>query len=72
MDKIDYEIIDILDGNGRATATEISKRVNLSIPAVSDRIRSLEDLGVIECYTLKVNRKKMKEVIFILRLSRLS
>ncbi len=59
MDKIDYEILALLDQNGRASATDISKRVNLSIPAVSERLRSLEDSGIIEGYSVKINRKAL-------------
>ena len=35
MDTIDLKIIDSLKENSRATTSEISKKVNLSIPAVS-------------------------------------
>ncbi|MGE5627011.1 MAG: Lrp/AsnC family transcriptional regulator [Solirubrobacterales bacterium] len=69
MDIIDIKILDILKENGRATASEISKRVNLSIPAVSERIRKLEDSNVIEKYTVKINRentnKKLMAFIFV-------
>jgi Transcriptional regulators len=48
-----------LKGNGRATSSEVSKRVNLSIPAVSERIRKMEESGLIEKYTIKVNRNEL-------------
>lgn len=59
MDMTDAKILECLKGNGRATASEISKRVNLSIPAVSERIRKLEDSGIIEQYAVKLNRDKL-------------
>ncbi|MFF2754761.1 Lrp/AsnC family transcriptional regulator [Psychrobacillus sp. NPDC058041] len=59
MDMIDAKILEVLKKNGRATASEISKKVNLSIPAVSERIRKLEDAKIIEQYTVKINREKM-------------
>ncbi|MEK4486157.1 Lrp/AsnC family transcriptional regulator [Psychrobacillus sp. FSL H8-0484] len=59
MDLIDAKILEVLKKNGRATASEISKQVNLSIPAVSERIRKLEDAKIIEQYTVKINREKM-------------
>ena len=59
MDMIDSKIIDALKENGRATASEISKKVNLSIPAVAERIRKMEAGGIIEKYTIKVNREKI-------------
>lgn len=59
MDIIDAKILETLKHNGRSTASEISKKVNLSIPAVSERIKKLEEANVIEQYTVKINREKM-------------
>ena len=59
MDSIDYAILDVLKDNARATASEISKKVSLSIPAVAERIRKLEQAQVIEKYTVKINRTKI-------------
>ena len=56
MDEIDMRIIGELKENGRATASEISRRISLSVPAVAERIRKLEQSGVIEGYTIRVNR----------------
>ncbi len=61
MDHIDMRILDVLKQNGRITASEISKIINLSIPAVSERIRKLEESNIIEQYTIKINRKKMDQ-----------
>lgn len=58
MDTIDLAILDALKENSRMTASEISKRVNLSIPAVSERIRKMEEAEIIEAYTIKMNRMK--------------
>lgn len=58
MDHIDRGIIEVLKVNGRATASEISKKVTLSVPAVAERIRKLEDAGIIEKYLIKINREK--------------
>lgn len=68
MDQIDKNIIEALKENGRATASEISKKVTLSVPAVAERIRKLEDSGVIEKYLIKVNREKynLRLVAFVL------
>ncbi|BBF41819.1 transcriptional regulator, AsnC family [Lachnospiraceae bacterium KM106-2] len=59
MDNTDFAILNILKDNSRATASEISKKVKLSIPAVSERIHKLEDSHIIEKYTVKVNRNLM-------------
>lgn len=57
MDEIDSRILDALKENGRATASEISKKVSLSIPAVAERIRKLEQSGIIQQYTVRLNQK---------------
>lgn len=59
MDFTDKQILDHLKSNGKATASEISKSVNLSLPAVSERIRKLNQTGIIEHYTVKLNRQKL-------------
>lgn len=59
MDHIDLKILDALKMNSRATASEISKQVSLSVPAISERLRKLEEGGIIEQYTLRTNRIKM-------------
>ena len=56
MDQIDRYILEILQNNSRATASEISKGVELSIPAVSERIKKMEESGMIERYSIRVNR----------------
>lgn len=59
MDQIDINILNAMKLNGRSTASEISKKVSLSIPAVSERIKKLEESNIIEHYTVKINREKM-------------
>ena len=59
MDAMDQAILNILSENARTSASEISRKINLSIPAVSERIRKMEESGLIEHYTVKINRKQM-------------
>ena len=58
MDDIDGKILAILKENARETVSEISRRVALSVPAVAERIRKLEQGGLIEKYTVRIGRKK--------------
>jgi len=58
MDNLDYKILDLLKKNSRIQISEISKSIKLSIPAVSERIRKLDEAGIIEKYTIKINREK--------------
>ncbi len=68
MDDIDIKILEELKKNGRATASDISKAVSLSVPATAERIRKMERSGIIEGYLVKVNRKALgyKLLVFIL------
>jgi Lrp/AsnC family leucine-responsive transcriptional regulator len=59
VDEIDLRILNMLKENSRYTVSEISKTINLSIPAVSERIRKMEASKIIEQYTIKVNRESM-------------
>lgn len=59
MDSLDYRIVDMLQRDGRATQLEISRSVGLSQPAVAERIRKLEERGVIIGYTARVDATKL-------------
>lgn len=59
LDTIDLNILKVLDGNSRATVSEISKRVGLSVPATSERLKKLEESGVIDTYGVRINRRKL-------------
>lgn len=59
MDAIDAEILLILQDNGRVTNSELAKRVGLSAPSVLERVRKLEDAGVITGYSARVDAVKV-------------
>lgn len=59
MDSLDYRIVDMLQRDGRATQLEISRAIGLSQPAVAERIRKLEERGVITSYTARVDAGKL-------------
>ena len=45
--------------NARMTGADIARKVNLSLPAVTERLRKLSKSGFIDGYTIKVNREKL-------------
>ena len=55
IDDTDIKILKELQQDSRLSIRELSKRVNLSPPSVAERIRKLEDSGIIEGYTIKIN-----------------
>ncbi|MEL7610889.1 Lrp/AsnC family transcriptional regulator [Vreelandella titanicae] len=59
MDKINANIIRALLQDGRISITKLSQKVGLSIPAVTERMRKLEESGVIKGYTAVVDMEKV-------------
>jgi Lrp/AsnC family leucine-responsive transcriptional regulator len=66
MDDTDKTIIEILKLDGRATYSDIGKRVNLSEGAVRKRIKALVDSGAIRRFTVKVGLTEGTEAIALL------
>ena len=59
MDDKDRLILDILQKDGRMTASEVAEHVDLSVPTVTERIRKLVDGGVIQEFRAVVNAKEI-------------
>ena len=59
MDKIDLKLIKLLQENARYPLKHLAEQVYLSTPAVSSRIEKLEQAGVIQGYSVKVNKLKL-------------
>lgn len=59
MDSIDVHILRILQENGRITNSDLAKQVGLSAPSVLERVRKLEDAGVITGYAAKVDPERV-------------
>jgi Lrp/AsnC family leucine-responsive transcriptional regulator len=63
MDVTDYKIIEILQKDGRISMKDLGKFVGLTSPAVSERVRRLEEAGVIEGYKAIVNPDRLGRII---------
>lgn len=59
LDNTDTQILDELSKNSRITMKELGEKVHLTGPATSARVVKLEEQGVIEGYTIKVNKVKL-------------
>ena len=57
MDSIDIKILSCLKQNARQNASSIGEQVNMSVSAVIERIKKLENSGVIRQYTLLLDTK---------------
>src|SRR5690606_3951477 len=59
VDKYDRLLLTALLENGRASFAELARRVNLSPPAVADRVAKLEAAGVITGYHASIDLAKV-------------
>lgn len=59
LDPIGRKILTQLQQDGRIPFTELGRRVGLSTPAVMDRVRRLEDCGIITGYRATVDASKV-------------
>ncbi|PRX52968.1 AsnC family transcriptional regulator [Nonomuraea fuscirosea] len=55
VDAMDWELLRELQENARLSFNELSRRVHLSPPAVAERVRRLEEAGVITGYHATVD-----------------
>jgi Lrp/AsnC family transcriptional regulator, leucine-responsive regulatory protein len=59
LDDSDWRILAELQADGRLSFNQLGKRVNLSAPAVAERVRRLEETGVIAGYRAEVDPAKV-------------
>ncbi|MBF7687618.1 winged helix-turn-helix transcriptional regulator [Acinetobacter rathckeae] len=55
LDRTDYQILDILQKQGRIAISELASQVNLSTTPCSERVKRLEREGVITGYHARLN-----------------
>jgi Lrp/AsnC family leucine-responsive transcriptional regulator len=60
LDETDMEILCLLAEDARRSFSSIGDAVGLSGPAVSDRVTRLEESGIIEGFTVEVNREYLR------------
>jgi Lrp/AsnC family transcriptional regulator, leucine-responsive regulatory protein len=59
LDDTSWQILTILQENGRIPFKELGKQVGLSAPAVAERVRRLEEAGIITRYRAELNLEKL-------------
>lgn len=57
LDQIDLNIIEELKKDSRLSMRELGRKIKLSPPSVTERVRQLESFGIIKQYTLEVDQK---------------
>ncbi|MDQ2051581.1 AsnC family transcriptional regulator [Natronolimnohabitans sp. A-GB9] len=66
LDDTDLEILELLTEDARRPYKEIAEQVGLTPPAVSDRIARLEDQGIIQGFTIDIDREKLRGDVSVL------
>lgn len=59
LDETGWHILEALQENARLSYSELGQRVGLSSPAVAERVRRMEDAGIITGYRAVVNTAKI-------------
>ena len=59
IDDIDVRILELLQASGRMKRSRIAEDVGLSVPTVSDRMRKLEERGVLIGFSAKLSPKRL-------------
>ena len=59
LDQIDRQIVHMLQTSGRDSASHIAEKIGMSVPAVTDRIRKLQDSGVIKGFQAVIDPKRV-------------
>lgn len=69
LDETDLRILQVLQTDGRLSYTELARRVAMSTSALTERVRRLEDTGVISGYAAVVDPARLGlEVLAFVRL----
>ena len=66
LDKTDMEILRLLQENARITIKEISAKVHLSTTPVHERIKRMEESGVIRQYATLVDNTKINKGLMVI------
>ena len=66
LDAKDLAILKLLQGNARVTVKEISEKVNLSTTPVYERIKWMEETGVIKQYATLIDPVKLNKRLMVI------
>ncbi|MFC5447045.1 Lrp/AsnC family transcriptional regulator [Paenibacillus aestuarii] len=61
MDQVDQKILMVLQENARISMTELGQRIGLTGPATTERVKKLEDRGIIEAYRAKLSSEALNK-----------
>lgn len=59
LDNLNLSILNELMHNSRITNTELGKKIGLTSPAVAERIKKMEEAGIIKSYSIDVDYEQL-------------
>ncbi|MGE5618837.1 MAG: Lrp/AsnC family transcriptional regulator [Sphingomonadaceae bacterium] len=59
LDDVGWRILKELQQDARLSYAELGRRVGLTLPAVAERVRRMEEAGIIRGYRVRLNREKL-------------
>lgn len=72
MDKLDEQMLEILQEDGRISISDLSKKLALSRPSVTERLQRLQEKNVIEGFSARVALPAVgREILLIIQVSAL-
>lgn len=60
LDKLHYAILNELQINARSSNAEIGRKIGLTAPAVAERIRKLQEAGIIKGFSVVMDYPKLE------------
>jgi DNA-binding Lrp family transcriptional regulator len=65
LDKTDLMILNLLQTNAHLTIKEIAAEVNMSLTPVHERIKKMQNEGIIDSYVTLLNKKKLGKSLIV-------
>ena len=59
IDELNWKILSSLQSNSRESFSSIGRKIGLTSPAVAERVKKMEDTGILEGYLAKVSHNKV-------------
>lgn len=70
MDKCGRKLLDELQANARLSVAELGRRIGLSPSATAERLRQMEEVGIVRGYTIHIDREALGlDVMAFIRMS---
>ena len=70
LDSYGRQLLDELQANARLSLAELGRRIGLSPTATAERLRQMEEAGIIRGYTVEIDREALGlDVLAFIRMS---